>query len=100
VRLLVARLAAGLLGLAPAANVKDAEPNTNATVIYYDMAGNETLDQASPNPGPASRLAGPVPARPGRMTYAAACSAITSPRSDFSQAIPQPVIVRLGHDPD
>src|SRR5438105_299477 len=47
-----ASLAAWLV-LAPfsaslAANSKDAAPNTNATIIYYDMAGNETLDPTEP----------------------------------------------------
>lgn len=33
------------VGITP---VGAAEPNANATVIYYDMAGNETLDPAEP----------------------------------------------------
>ena len=46
-----ARLAAWLvivlIALTPAANAKDPAANANATIIYYDMAGNETLDQVT-----------------------------------------------------
>jgi peptide/nickel transport system substrate-binding protein len=36
------------VGPIPVANGKDADPNPNASIIYYDMAGNETLDPAEP----------------------------------------------------
>jgi len=36
------------IGAAAVAIAKDAEPNPNATIIYYDMAGNETLDPTEP----------------------------------------------------
>ena len=47
-----ARLAAWLvivlIALTPAANAKDPAANANSTIIYYDMAGNETLDPTEP----------------------------------------------------
>ena len=43
------RIVAALLAVwASCAAARAAEPNPNATLIYYDMAGNETLDPAEP----------------------------------------------------
>lgn len=44
----VALLAIDLTGMAATAVAKDTEPNPNATIVYYDMAGNETLDPTEP----------------------------------------------------
>lgn len=45
---LLAWLMIALLAAIPAAHAKDAAVNSNATIIYYDMAGNETLDPTEP----------------------------------------------------